>query len=610
MKILKTNPRIILLILAALFSSCLFSQTIGVSSGSISSINCGSTLPSFTCSTTPTAELASIDPTGCCPSFIWSVSSVSGPASVTVNSSGLISVSGCNTTATTGQVNLTFEWTNSSGSIQTTQISNNTFTILATNPVIYASVNNSNICTGQSSTLTATGTGASSYTYHWVNGSTSQSITTGTAGTYSVTVTGSNGIGAIASGTVNVYSTPTISVNNSTICSGVSTTLTATSTNATNWTWSPGSQVGQSITVSPTSTTTYTVTASNPGCSSTATGTITVNPSPNTTVNSPTICAGQTTTLTATGGTSYHWNTGPTSASISVTPANTTTYTVTATGANGCTANANSIVTVNPLPTPIVGYGSLCTGGIAVLSAFVNPSIPVSNYSWSNGTSGYGANIDIVTATGTYNVTVTSSANCSATGSGTITANSHTAPSVTLSPTGNCLNVICPQYGSVVGPTLTATPSGGTSPYSYTWTGGATGSTGSTSPSSASWAIATTFTVIVSDANSCAASASMCTIGSSHRELPADGPPALQNVFNIYPNPASHSITVDYTTLESTVYTIRIIDLLGKEVQMPVSISKDSGNDKQEINISSLPSGIYICELSGDQTYRVRFIKQ
>ena len=44
-----------------------------------------------------------------------------------------------------------------------------------------------------------------------------------------------------------------------------------------------------------------------------------------------TICNGTTVTLTATGGTTYLWDTGDTTAEIDVTPAVTTTYTVTVT---------------------------------------------------------------------------------------------------------------------------------------------------------------------------------------------------------------------------------------------------------------------------------------
>lgn len=64
------------------------------------------------------------------------------------------------------------------------------------------------------------------------------------------------------------------------------------------------------------------------------------------------ICAGESVTLTATGGLSYSWSSGQNSASISVSPSSNTTYTVTATQ-GVCTATDNVIVTVN---TPTIPY--------------------------------------------------------------------------------------------------------------------------------------------------------------------------------------------------------------------------------------------------------------
>ncbi|QLH46111.1 MAG: hypothetical protein HWD58_11030 [Bacteroidota bacterium] len=66
------------------------------------------------------------------------------------------------------------------------------------------------------------------------------------------------------------------SATSTTICSGSSTTLSATG--ASTYTWQPGGLTGSSVVVSPTSTTTYTVTGTNAaGCTNTATRLITVN---------------------------------------------------------------------------------------------------------------------------------------------------------------------------------------------------------------------------------------------------------------------------------------------------------------------------------------------
>lgn len=61
---------------------------------------------------------------------------------------------------------------------------------------------------------------------------------------------------------------------------------------------------------------------------------------------STTICAGQSVTLTASGASTYTWSSGPTNASIIVSPTVTTSYTATGTsGATGC--KGVKIITVN-----------------------------------------------------------------------------------------------------------------------------------------------------------------------------------------------------------------------------------------------------------------------
>ena len=67
-----------------------------------------------------------------------------------------------------------------------------------------------------------------------------------------------------------------------------------------------------------------------------------------TAVASPsTINSGQSSTLTASGASTYLWSTGANTASITVSPTSTTTYTVTGTSSAGCTATATVTVTVN-----------------------------------------------------------------------------------------------------------------------------------------------------------------------------------------------------------------------------------------------------------------------
>lgn len=74
-----------------------------------------------------------------------------------------------------------------------------------------------------------------------------------------------------------------------------------------------------------------------------------------------TICKGQCTTLTASGGVSYSWSTGATATSITVCPTATTTYNATITLASGCTVVVPVTVVVKPTYSINV-YDTICEG--------------------------------------------------------------------------------------------------------------------------------------------------------------------------------------------------------------------------------------------------------
>ncbi|MGO4710119.1 choice-of-anchor L domain-containing protein [Chryseobacterium sp. 2TAF14] len=124
------------------------------------------------------------------------------------------------------------------------------------------------------------------------------------------------------------------------------------------WTTTGGNIVSGGNTLNPIVNTagTYTLTITNtyqPGnvvCTGTANVTVVGDSTPPTTTLTASkilICAGETVTLTAGGGTTYTWTGLPgTGNTQTVTPATTTTYTVTAQGANGCTSTAPATITI------------------------------------------------------------------------------------------------------------------------------------------------------------------------------------------------------------------------------------------------------------------------
>lgn len=372
-------------------------------------------------------------------------------------------------------------------------------------PNVVASASNYNICIGSSTTLT--GTGANTYTWAPnVNlSSTSGSpITASPTSTITYTCTGSSGVGCVATDTVIVYVNPlpTINVNavSPTICIGSSTNVTASG--AVNYSWFPGTglntTVGATVTANPITTTTYTVTGTDAnGCVNTDSITITVNPLPIVNVSSQfgSICAGSSTTLTATGANTYSWapNTGlntTVGAVVTATINNTTTYTVTGTDANGCVNTANVTVNVYPLPNVVasaIDY-SICFGMITTLNAS-----GANSYTWAppNGlsaTTGSSVIADPVTTT-TYTATGTDGNGCVNTDTVIVIVNP--LPNITV-------NAVSP--GICFGDS-TQLNAGGAVTYSWAPTTGLSSSTGASVY--AHPLITTTYTVTGTDVNGC-----------------------------------------------------------------------------------------------------------
>ena len=110
------------------------------------------------------------------------------------------------------------------------------------------------------------------------------------------------------------------------------------------------------------------------GCTSSVSRMTSVNTLPEANIEgAKKICQGSTTTLIASGGVIFSWNTGQTTSAINVSPASTTIYRVTVTDVNGCTGTSAhaAIVTQNPVVN-ISGKNEFCVGESTVLTANVS----------------------------------------------------------------------------------------------------------------------------------------------------------------------------------------------------------------------------------------------
>lgn len=221
-------------------------------------------------------------------------------------------------------------------------------------------------CQGDSATLTAI---ANMSVYLWSNGATTRSIVVKTAGSYTVTITDSNGCSA-ASNTVvvTVNSNPTPTTNPSGTVNITSPNTVTISVNGTynSYLWS-NSATTSSITVGASGSYSVKVTNAN-GCSGTS-APVVVNVSSGCTKPTITaggsitnVCPGKTVTLTSSSASSYLWSTGATTQSIVVSAAGS--YTVT-TG-TGCTSDPSVVTYQACLPPTGLNTGSITATGAKI----------------------------------------------------------------------------------------------------------------------------------------------------------------------------------------------------------------------------------------------------
>lgn len=222
----------------------------------------------------------------------------------------------------------------------------------------------SSVCLGNSLTITANGANI----YSWNTGANTSSISITPTVTTSYTVTGTvdaTGCTNTVVKTIIVNALPTITVNNGSICEGNSFTMTPSG--ASTYTVSSGATV-----VTPTTNTSYTVTGTDVnGCINNAVTSVTVNSNPTITAvtNYSLMCVGETASLTASGATSYTWNTNETATVIAVSPTVTTNYTLTGTDANGC----SNVATVIQSVSMCTGFQSVSNNQQLVVSVYPNP---------------------------------------------------------------------------------------------------------------------------------------------------------------------------------------------------------------------------------------------
>lgn len=376
-----------------------------------------------------------------------------------------------------------------------------------------------------------------------------------------------------------------------------------------NWFWYTGScggtliGTGPSISVSPTVATTYYVRAEGT-CNNTNCTSITLTPPTTVTANigssSNVLCFGGSTgsaTVTPGGGTgsyTYNWlpsgGTGATASSLSA-----NTYTVTVTDGNSCTATATVTISQNAVVTASASNTGnvLCFNGTTG-SALATAGGGTGSYTYSWAPSGGSAASATGLAANTYTVTVTDGNSCSSTSTVTITQpSSGVSANITASNNVSCFG------GSDAGATVTA--GGGTSGYTYAWA--PSGGTAAT----ASGLTMGTYTVTVTDANSCTQTTSVTltepTVLSCATFIVTPPSTATSNDGSISVNTTGGTLNYTYSWAPSggtsatatgltagPTYTVTVTDANGCTCTSTASFGNVGIEDNENISLSIYPN--------------------
>ncbi|NOU17302.1 MAG: hypothetical protein HOO91_07080 [Bacteroidales bacterium] len=496
------------------------------------------------------------------------------------------------------------------------------------------------LCIGNSAAYSISPvTGATTYNWSVTGGTITSSfgnganITFPSTGTSTVSVTAGNGCGnssaSIRSVTVNALPTPTIS-GSASVCTGSTGNIYTTQTGMTAYSWTV---TGGTVTAGGTATSnSVTITwgaagtghvkvnyTNASGCTATSQvdKSVTINALSTPTISgTANVCSGSAGNVytTQTGMTAYSWAvTGGTITAGGTTTSNTVTITwgaagtghvkVNYTNANGCSAAAQTdmSVIINALPVPTIsGSTSSCTGSTGNI---YTTQAGMTNYSWTvtGGTITAGGNTTSSSVTITWGAAGTGHVKVNYTNASGCTATSQVDKSVTI----NAL-----PTPTISGPTSACASSTGntyttqTSMTSYSWavTGGTISAGGTTTSTSATvtWGAAGTGHVKVNyiNASGCASTAQtdMSVTINSAPTIPTNGQP--QSVQVAEGSTATFSITATGTgiTYKWQIYTVSsgiwvdIANATGSSHSFTTTYSQNGNQYRCVVSGTCLPS--------------------
>lgn len=352
-------------------------------------------------------------------------------------------------------------------------------------------------CTNGTATAIASG-GIAPYTYLWANGTTGPAITGLSQGYYPVVVTDaqgchSNNLGAYVSQALQILVNTTVTNATCLQPNGSAIAFGSGGMNPYTYAWSNGQSGNTATNLSGASSYTVVATDAN-GCVGQGYAYINTNTPVNVTYSATSSqCTSATgaATLSPTGGTapySFFWNSNPLANGATLSNVGPGTYPFQVTDAVGCIRTGSVVVPpVSTINATLYASSVICPNTTGNVTSSVYGSNGPFTYAWSNG-----ATTNAITGVplGSYSCVITDALGCSVTKYQSMSTVSPVNVGVSTVP-ATC---IYSTDGVVI-----SSVSGGTAPYSYVYSNGAT------SPNTSNLGVGNHY-LNVTDANGCSKS--------------------------------------------------------------------------------------------------------
>ncbi len=514
-------------------------------------------------------------------------------------------------------------------------------------------------CQGEQAILTAS---PGFVNYLWSDNETAPERNISTGGTYSLVATDANGCSKTNKVTVSEWATPIVDISApSLICIGSEALITASSPNATAYSWSNGNSTG-SIVINKGGPYSVTVKDIN-GCTGLETVILKESEVDAPVIAAKNLCNGIVKLSVSGIYAQYDWSSGSTNNEIAINQAGT--YSITVRNADGCTASVEAATTIPPSPSADISVNniSVCDASPADLIAPTG----MAAYTWSNGANTSSIK---VTQNGSYSLTVTDADGCTNSGSVSVQLTDNQLPVIqcpgdivrcnmdsrvsydlpvaqdncisveltqteglpsgTTYPVGSTVNtwiakdaqgntaicsfkvdilpmaiVLLESLGNDIGNTkqgfINLNVSGANPPYTFTWT-----------LDNEPFAAETedlanigqgSYKVVVRDANDCVVGIETYVVSNTS----SAGNIVNNNSLSLLPNPVSELLYVQFEQPPSTEYALILFDAKGRLVAENYGLTAQT----TPLDMSRMPAGIYMLRYQAEgQTWTFRVVKQ